>query len=28
LKKVTELVCFKGYFERPYVWREVEHAER
>lgn len=22
IKKVAELVCFKGYFERPYVWRE------
>lgn len=28
LKQVTELVCFKGYFERPYVWRETERAER
>jgi acetyltransferase-like isoleucine patch superfamily enzyme len=22
VKKVEELVCFKGYFERPYVWRQ------
>ncbi len=28
LKKVKELVCFKGYFDRPYIWREVERAER
>lgn len=28
VKQVKELVCFKGYFERPYVWREVEHAGR
>jgi acetyltransferase-like isoleucine patch superfamily enzyme len=27
LKRVDELICFKGYFERPYVWREVKHAE-
>lgn len=26
MKQVKELVCFKGYFERPYVWREPEHA--
>ena len=26
IKKVKELVCFKGYFDRPYVWREPEHA--
>ena len=26
IKQVKELVCFKGYFERPYVWREAEHA--
>jgi len=24
LKQVSELVCFKGFFERPYVWREAE----
>lgn len=28
IKQVKELVCFKGYFERPYVWREAEHAQR
>lgn len=28
LKKVKELVCFKGFYDRPYIWREVEHAER
>jgi len=22
IKKVAALVCFKGYFERPYIWRE------
>ena len=22
VKDVAQLVCFKGYFERPYVWRE------
>jgi acetyltransferase-like isoleucine patch superfamily enzyme len=27
IKQVKELVCFKGYFERPYVWREAEHAK-
>lgn len=28
LKQVKELVCFKGFFERPYVWREAKHVER
>ncbi|HLQ62179.1 MAG TPA: acyltransferase [Candidatus Acidoferrales bacterium] len=23
VKKVSQLVCFKGYFERPYEWRET-----
>ena len=23
IKKVTQLVCFKGFFERPYEWRET-----
>jgi len=27
IKQVKELVCFKGFFERPYVWREAEHAK-
>jgi acetyltransferase-like isoleucine patch superfamily enzyme len=22
VKQVRELVCFKGYYERPYIWRE------
>jgi acetyltransferase-like isoleucine patch superfamily enzyme len=22
IKATSELVCFKGYFERPYIWRE------
>jgi acetyltransferase-like isoleucine patch superfamily enzyme len=22
VRRVSELVCFKGFFERPYVWRE------
>jgi hypothetical protein len=22
LKQVADLVCFKGYFERPYAWRD------
>jgi len=22
VKNIDQLVCFKGYFERPYVWRE------
>jgi acetyltransferase-like isoleucine patch superfamily enzyme len=26
LKRVSELVCFKGFFERPYVWRETDRA--
>ena len=26
LKQVSELVCFKGFFERPYVWREAERV--
>ena len=28
LKQVKELVCFKEFFERPYIWREREHVER
>jgi acetyltransferase-like isoleucine patch superfamily enzyme len=28
IKQVKELVCFKGFFERPYIWREPEHAQR
>ena len=24
VKDVDQLVCFKGYFERPYVWREKQ----
>ena len=28
LKRVTELVCFKGFFDRPYIWREAQHAGR
>lgn len=26
VKDVDQLVCFKGYFERPYVWREKATA--
>jgi len=26
VKDVDQLVCFKGYFERPYVWREREQT--
>lgn len=25
-REVADLVCFKGYFERPYVWREKERS--
>ncbi len=28
IKDVAELVCFKGYFERPYVWRERQVTSR
>ena len=28
LKQIKELVCFKGFFERPYVWREAEGVRR
>lgn len=28
LKQVAELVCFKGFFDRPYIWREARHAGR
>ncbi|HEV2139684.1 MAG TPA: acyltransferase, partial [Candidatus Dormibacteraeota bacterium] len=28
IKQVKELVCFKGFFERPYIWREAEHVGR
>lgn len=28
IKQVKDLVCFKGFFERPYIWRETEHARR
>jgi carbonic anhydrase/acetyltransferase-like protein (isoleucine patch superfamily) len=24
VKGVEQLVCFKGYFERPYVWRDKQ----
>jgi acetyltransferase-like isoleucine patch superfamily enzyme len=27
VKEVKELVCFKDYFERPYVWREHNRPE-
>jgi acetyltransferase-like isoleucine patch superfamily enzyme len=27
VKEVKELVCFKDYFERPYVWRQHNRAE-
>jgi acetyltransferase-like isoleucine patch superfamily enzyme len=26
VKDVEQLVCFKGYFEQPYVWRQREQA--
>lgn len=26
VKDVDQLVCFKGYFERPYVWRQREQT--
>lgn len=26
VKDIDQLVCFKGYFERPYVWRQREQA--
>ncbi len=28
VKDVDQLVCFKGYFERPYVWREKQTTSR
>jgi acetyltransferase-like isoleucine patch superfamily enzyme len=28
IKDVDQLVCFKGYFERPYVWRERQTPVR
>ena len=28
VKDVDQLVCFKGYFERPYVWRERQATPR
>ena len=28
VKNVDELKCFKGYFERPYVWREKQATAR
>ncbi len=28
VKDVDQLVCFKGYFERPYVWREKQTTAR
>ena len=28
VKDVDQLVCFKGYFERPYVWREKQTSSR
>lgn len=27
LKHVKDLKCFMGYFERPYIWREVKSVE-
>jgi serine acetyltransferase len=27
VKEVKELVCFKDYFERPYVWRQHNRPE-
>jgi acetyltransferase-like isoleucine patch superfamily enzyme len=28
IKAVADLVCFKGFFERPYIWRASEANER
>jgi acetyltransferase-like isoleucine patch superfamily enzyme len=28
VKRVAELTCFKGFFERPYVWREAPARRR
>jgi acetyltransferase-like isoleucine patch superfamily enzyme len=28
IKAVSELVCFKGFYERPYVWREMGHGRK
>lgn len=28
VKDLDQLVCFKGYFERPYVWRQRETSAR
>lgn len=28
VKQTRDLVCFKGYYERPYIWRERQAAER
>ena len=28
VKDVDQLVCFKGYFERPYVWRDKQTTSR
>ena len=28
IKDVAELVCFKGFYERPYIWRTKEASER
>ena len=28
IKDVAELVCFKGFYERPYIWRTNEASER
>jgi len=28
VKDVDQLVCFKGFFERPYVWREKQTTSR
>ena len=28
IKSVSELVCFKGFYERPYIWREAQASER
>jgi len=28
IKAVSELVCFKGFYERPYVWRATQASEQ
>ena len=27
IKPVASLICFKGYYERPYIWREAKHVK-